>query len=111
MWRYCAVISLVGIIAGCVQYHAAPLEPQHGTAEFAARRLAGVQLRDELVRLVPQAATSWPPSEWDRAELLAVALTQNPQLAVARAQWSAIKATGAPVSYWKQQARGWERQA
>jgi DNA polymerase-3 subunit chi len=33
------------------------------------------------------------------------------QLAVARAQWSAIKATGAPVSYWKQQARGWERQA
>jgi DNA polymerase-3 subunit chi len=33
------------------------------------------------------------------------------QLAVARAQWSAIKATGLPVSYWKQQARGWERQA
>jgi CRISPR system Cascade subunit CasA len=86
MWRYCAVLSLVGIIAGCVQYHAAPLEPQHGTAEFAARRLAGVQLRDELVRLMPQAATPWPPREWDRAELLAVALTQNPQLAVARAQ-------------------------
>jgi DNA polymerase-3 subunit chi len=33
------------------------------------------------------------------------------QLAVARAQWSAIKASGAPVSYWKQQARGWEKQA
>jgi DNA polymerase-3 subunit chi len=33
------------------------------------------------------------------------------QLAVARAQWSAIKATGLPLSYWKQQARGWERQA
>ena len=33
------------------------------------------------------------------------------QLAVARAQWSAIKATGVPVSYWKQQARGWEKQA
>ena len=33
------------------------------------------------------------------------------QLAVARAQWSAVKATGAPVSYWKQQARGWEKQA
>ncbi|HEY8617818.1 DNA polymerase III subunit chi [Phenylobacterium sp.] len=33
------------------------------------------------------------------------------QLAAARAQWSRIKATGAPVSYWKQQARGWERQA
>jgi DNA polymerase-3 subunit chi len=33
------------------------------------------------------------------------------QLAVARAQWSAVKATGVPVSYWKQQARGWEKQA
>jgi len=33
------------------------------------------------------------------------------QLAVARAQWSAVKATGVPVSYWRQQARGWERQA
>jgi DNA polymerase-3 subunit chi len=33
------------------------------------------------------------------------------QLAVARAQWSAVKATGVAVSYWKQQARGWEKQA
>lgn len=33
------------------------------------------------------------------------------QLAVARAQWSAVKARGLPVSYWRQQARGWERQA
>jgi len=33
------------------------------------------------------------------------------QLATARAQWSRIKATGLPVSYWKQQARGWEKQA
>jgi DNA polymerase-3 subunit chi len=33
------------------------------------------------------------------------------QLAVARAQWSAIKARGCAVSYWKQQARGWEKQA
>lgn len=33
------------------------------------------------------------------------------QLAVARAQWSAVKSTGVSVSYWKQQARGWEKQA
>jgi cobalt-zinc-cadmium efflux system outer membrane protein len=87
MWRYRAVIiCLVGTIAGCVQYHAAPLKLGAGDDEFAARRLADVQLRDELVRLLPQAVSSWPPREWDRAELLAVALTQNPQLAVARAQ-------------------------
>ena len=84
--RYGAVFSLVGTFAGCVQYHAAPLKPGHGAEEFAARRLTEVQLRDELVRLMPQTVTTWPPSEWDRAELLAVALIQNPQLAVARAQ-------------------------
>ncbi|WP_411288112.1 DNA polymerase III subunit chi [Phenylobacterium sp.] len=33
------------------------------------------------------------------------------QLAVARAQWSQVKAKGFAVSYWKQQARGWEKQA
>ena len=86
MWRYCAVISLLGAIAGCVQYQAAPLELGPHADEFAARRLADVPLRDDIIRLIPQAAASWPPREWDRGELLAVALTQNPQLAVARAQ-------------------------
>lgn len=33
------------------------------------------------------------------------------QLRNARAQWSAVKAKSFPVSYWKQQARGWEKQA
>jgi DNA polymerase-3 subunit chi len=33
------------------------------------------------------------------------------QLARARRQWSAIKARGFPVSYWKQQGRSWEKQA
>lgn len=33
------------------------------------------------------------------------------QVSAARAQWTAIKGQGLPVSYWKQQARGWEKQA
>jgi DNA polymerase-3 subunit chi len=33
------------------------------------------------------------------------------QLAIAREQFRAARASGAPVSYWKQQARGWEKQA
>jgi DNA polymerase-3 subunit chi len=33
------------------------------------------------------------------------------QLQIARAQFKAAKAKGLPVSYWKQQARGWEKQA
>ena len=33
------------------------------------------------------------------------------QMAAARAQFGRLKKAGAPVSYWKQQARGWEKQA
>jgi cobalt-zinc-cadmium efflux system outer membrane protein len=75
MWRYCAVVSLIGTFAGCVHYHAVPLEPAQSADEFAARRLTGVGPRD-----------------LDRAELLSVALTQNPQLALARAQVQAALA-------------------
>jgi cobalt-zinc-cadmium efflux system outer membrane protein len=89
-WR-CGACVFIAALGGCVQYRAAPLEPHHGAEEFAARRLAEVQLRDDYLRLMPQTAT-WPPREWDRAELLAVALTQNPQLAVARAQVKAALA-------------------
>lgn len=32
-------------------------------------------------------------------------------VALARRQWSAVKAKGLPASYWKQQGRGWEKQA
>jgi DNA polymerase-3 subunit chi len=32
------------------------------------------------------------------------------QLKRARAQWTAVKAKGFAASYWKQQARGWEKQ-
>jgi outer membrane protein, heavy metal efflux system len=90
-WRYGAFLFLVGAFAGCAHYQAAPLTPQHSADEFAARRLTEIQLRDTLIRLMPQTVTTWPPREWDRAELLAVALTQNPQLAVARAQVKAVQ--------------------
>jgi len=33
------------------------------------------------------------------------------QLAAARALWSRLKGEGSPVSYWRQMARGWEKQA
>lgn len=33
------------------------------------------------------------------------------QLAVARSQWKAVKAKGHVAAYWKQQDRGWEKQA
>jgi outer membrane protein, heavy metal efflux system len=84
--RRAAWLALVGCLAGCVHYQAAPLAPERSADEFAARRLDAPQLQDHVAKLLPQAAATWPPREWDRAALLAVALAQNPQLAVARAE-------------------------
>ena len=77
---------VLGLLTGCVAYQPAPLEPQHSAEQFAARRLDDGQFRDELMRLLPQAVASWPPQQWDRGELLAVALVRNPQLSVAQAE-------------------------
>ncbi len=81
-----ALFCMLGISAGCAHYQAAPLTPAHSADVFAARRLTDVATRDKLAHLMPQPAGAWPPQAWDRAELLAVALTQNPQLAVSRSE-------------------------
>jgi outer membrane protein, heavy metal efflux system len=91
-WRHIIVLALVGACASCVDYQAAPLKPEQTAEQFSARRLDAPQLQEEVGRLIPQAATAWPPQPWNRAELLAVALVQNPQLVVARAQVQATLA-------------------
>ncbi|MDE2264059.1 MAG: TolC family protein, partial [Gammaproteobacteria bacterium] len=73
-------------LSGCASYHAQPLHPQRSARTFAARRLDSPAVHDAVAKLVPQRAQQWPPPRWNRAELLAVALADNPQLAVARAE-------------------------
>lgn len=69
-----------------MSYHAQPLHPRQSVRTFAARRLDSPALRNAVTRLLPQPPTQWPPSRWDRADLLAVALAENPKLAVERAE-------------------------
>lgn len=66
-WRWAAACSLAA--AGCAHYQSAPLQPERSAERFAARTLE-------------------PARRWNRAELLALALKQNPELAVARAEIS-----------------------
>jgi len=84
--RYTALLAILGLLGGCAHYQPAPLHPELTADQFAAQTLIDPQLRDQVARLLPQAQASWPPAEWDRAELLSVALARNPQLAVARAR-------------------------
>ncbi len=73
-------------LGACASYHARPLHPQQSARTFAARRLDSPALRDAVMMLLPRPAPQWPPAHWNRAELLAVALADNPNLAVARAE-------------------------
>ena len=87
-----ALCLLAGVLTACATYTPAPLDPARSAGEFGARRLDAPALREQVARVLPQAASAWPPQEWDRAGLLAVALAQNRQLAVARAEVEATLA-------------------
>jgi len=79
-------------LAGCAAYRAAPLDAQRSADDFGMRRIDSAGVHAAVARLMPQAAVSWPPQEWDRALLLAVALTRNPHLGTARAEAQAAVA-------------------
>jgi len=80
-------VTLLGalFITGCAGYQPEPLAPERSAEQFASRRLSDAPVREGVARLLPQALAAWPPQEWDRAQLLAVALVQSPRLAVAAA--------------------------
>lgn len=79
-------IAAAFVLAACATYQPEPLHPQRSAEQFAARRLDNPQLRAEITRLTGSAPQPWPPETWGRAQLLAAALAQNPQLVVARTQ-------------------------
>jgi outer membrane protein TolC len=91
----CVVPGACMILGACAHYDPAPLLPTETARQFDARRLGDDAVRAAVTRALPSAAqapAAWPPREWDRAELLAVALSLNPRLAVAAAEWGATRA-------------------
>jgi cobalt-zinc-cadmium efflux system outer membrane protein len=92
IFRSFAPALLVIALAACATYTPAPIDPARTADAFAARRLDTSATREAVQRVAPQAADTWPPREWDRATLLAVALADNGSLAVARAEIEAALA-------------------
>jgi cobalt-zinc-cadmium efflux system outer membrane protein len=74
------------VVASCVHYQARPLAPADSASSYSQRSLGSDSVRDAVGALLHRPSQAWPPSQWDRASLLAVAITQNPDLAVLRAQ-------------------------
>lgn len=90
--RVTAVALIALALAACVSYEPKPLHPAKSAQHFAARRLDASTLRAAVQPLLRTAdALAWPPV-WDRGSLLAVALVQNPQLAVASSEVGAALA-------------------
>lgn len=86
-------MSCVSIcLHGCQSYHAAPLAPQDSVNEFDSRHLDDQSVATDLARLLPGYAVRQPPEEWDRGQLLAVALVRNSSLVVADAELAAALA-------------------
>jgi len=80
------MLALTAGLVACVHYEPRPLPLAGSVERFSARRLDAPELGEAVGRALPDGATNWPPSKWTRADLLAVALVQNPQLAVTRAE-------------------------
>jgi len=92
----CAALVGALTLSACAHYDPAPLVPAETARQFAARRLDDDVVREAVTHALPaaaqQASAAWPPREWNRAQLLAVALSLNPRLAVASAQWASTRA-------------------
>ena len=83
---------VAGLLASCATYAPAPIDPAKTARAFEAARLDDSDIEALVARVTPEAARAWPPAEWDRASLFAVALAANGSLAIARAEVDAALA-------------------
>jgi outer membrane protein, heavy metal efflux system len=86
------IVAVAAVLAGCVAYEPKPMDVHGSAADFSARSLDAAQAHEEIARLLPSAAQNWPPQQWNRAQLLALALVTNAKIALARAQVNAALA-------------------
>jgi outer membrane protein TolC len=86
------LLWILQTLAACVGYQPAPIELGQSSAAFQARRLDDPALKARIEQLLPGESSTWPPEAWNRAQLLAVALLQNLDLAVTSVSIDAAQA-------------------
>ena len=89
-----AVMVVAGLgalgLGGCVHFHDQPLSAEKSGADFSARTLTDVGLKDYLE--ANRVTGDWPRPAWDFNALTLAAFYYQPSLDVARAHWSVAKA-------------------
>ena len=84
--------ACIFLLTGCVHYQPQPLAPEKSAAQFDARRLNDLGLRDFVATNAAAEIKNWPPEKWGLNSLTLVAFYFHPNLAVARAQWRVAEA-------------------
>ncbi|OZB58166.1 MAG: hypothetical protein B7X31_13910 [Thiomonas sp. 13-66-29] len=85
------VLLFALLLGGCASYQPQPLIPAQDAAALQARDVNAAGLRAFLAAH-GQTVTPWPLPSWDLSSLTLLALYDNPQFKVARAQWQRARA-------------------
>lgn len=80
------------VLAGCAHYQPRPLAAQQTAADFDARTLAEVGLKQFVEANLSRELSAWPPASWDFNTLSLAAFFFHPDLDVARARWGVAQA-------------------
>lgn len=86
------LITIVGVLAGCVVFHPRPLNPSQTAASFESRTLSDPGLKRFMETNFHREVKTWPPEEWDIDMLMLAAFYYSPYLDIAREGWRASKA-------------------
>jgi len=87
------LLLLVAVWPGaCVRYAPRPLDIAAAAERFATRSLDAPGVQAAVATARPEHEAPWPPTRWDRADLLLAAVALNPDLAVERATLAAALA-------------------
>ncbi len=77
---------------GCVRYQPKPINPSATAQDWTSRTLADAGLHAFVAKALPASPALWPLPQWDLNHLTLAAIYEQPDLAVARAQWSVSRA-------------------
>lgn len=79
-------------VASCVRYEPRPISAEDAFAGFYERGMAAPGLRQFVESARNEPLAGWPPERWDLETLTLAALYYQPDLDLARAEWSVARA-------------------
>jgi outer membrane protein TolC len=90
--KYLPFIFAIPLLAGCATYHPQPLSADKTATQLESRRLDYAGLKKFLEQNSTNDISEWPLTNWDFNSLTLAAFYFQPNLEVARQQWSVAQA-------------------